>query len=373
MNAKELKEYKKIIEGIVTPGNLSQEESSKKYAPMNQFLSKHIPEKLYRFRSCDDNNIDALDRNAIFFSAGSTMNDDFDGMLYFNKNEIKAWAKDISVCLKPFIELVAAIKNGKVVLNEYRDSFSVEQYNNLKNALEKLSMQYIENVIQEVHSFFIDKFDIILATIGSITQNTKIACFSEDINSVAMWGHYAKSGTGFAVSYDFRGENISICSSCRNKCDNYKGGIISPVIYESSRYDATEYAKWCYQYQLICEILSRLNISYLFNIFNQNALCPDTFTSTKALIHKASAWKYEAEWRIIFYCNSQQNTQQEHPFVNKVPSAVYLGRKIKPINEKIILQIAMNKNIPVYKMQIRESYKSYRFYPDPIYVPSINQ
>ena len=94
--------------------------------------------------------------------------------------------------------------------------------------------------------------------------------------------------------------------------------------------------------------------------------------STKALLHKASAWKYEAEWRIIFSCNSQQNNQQDHPFVNKIPSAVYLGRKIIPINEKIIVQIAIDKKILVYKMKIRESSKTYRLYPEPLYIPAIS-
>ena len=371
MNAKELREYKKLLDGIVIPGNLPQEELIKKYEPFKYFLSKRIPENLYRFRSCNENNFDALDRNAIFFSAGSMMNDDFEGMLYFDQDEIKAWAKDTSLCFKPVTDLVAAIKNGQDVPNEYRNLLSAEQCSLLKRAFENIQMQDVENASQDVHEHFTNESDIILAKIGSIIQNTKIACFSENINSAAMWGLYADSSKGFAVSYDFRGGNISICSSCINKCNNYKGGIIAPVIYESHRYNAIEYAKWCYQYQLINLLLYRLNRGYLFDLFCQNALCPDTFMSTKALLHKASAWKYEAEWRIIFSCNSQQINQQDHPFVNKVPSAVYLGRKIIPINEKIILQIAMNKKIPVYKMKIRESSKTYRLYPEPLYIPAI--
>ncbi len=42
--------YKEIIEGIVIPSGLSDEEQSKRYQPLADFLQANTPPMLYRFR-----------------------------------------------------------------------------------------------------------------------------------------------------------------------------------------------------------------------------------------------------------------------------------------------------------------------------------
>lgn len=373
MKTKELKKFKDIIDRTVTPGSLTQVESYEIFAPMRSFLSEHTPKELYRFRSCTDDSIDALDKNEMFFSPGTQMNDDFDGMLYYNKRTIQAWAKDVSLCYQPFISLLTAIKEGYDVPNVYDGLFSAAELVFLRSALAQYQLSVIEATSGQVYSYLINTFDSVLTKLRNMIQNTKIACFSEDIKSTAMWGHYADSSKGFAVSYDFRNGNYSNCSFCymNNSCPDHKSVYTVPVIYGEDRFDGTEYLKWGFQYLLVNSTLTQLGLEPSFFCSKQNALCPDTFAPTKAALYKSSAWRYEREWRMIFTCRSNQINQQEHPSVNKTPTAIYLGRKIKSIHEKIILGIATNKNIPVYKMNIREGNKSYKLYPKLIYEPTL--
>lgn len=60
----------------------------------------------------------------------------------------------------------------------------------------------------------------------------------------------------------------------------------------------------------------------------------DLFMPTKILLHKASAWGHEREWRLTCSCNSAEFNQQEFSCAKKKPTAVYLGRKINPIHER---------------------------------------
>jgi hypothetical protein len=51
---------------------------------------------------------------------------------------------------------------------------------------------------------------------------------------------------------------------------------------------------------------------------------------------------------------------EKYSSVKMRPSAVYLGRKISNIHQKIIMDIAREKVIPVYKMDINENSNTYR-------------
>ena len=52
----------------------------------------------------------------------------------------------------------------------------------------------IENVFREAESY--------------LRRSTFIACFSETVNSVTMWSHYAHSHKGFVLEYDLRNRQI---------------------------------------------------------------------------------------------------------------------------------------------------------------------
>lgn len=81
--------YKQIIDDTVVPAILSYEEKNEKYKSLIQYVNRLLPCKLYRFRTCKERNLDAFYKDELWFSNGSSMNDDFDARLYYDKKKIK--------------------------------------------------------------------------------------------------------------------------------------------------------------------------------------------------------------------------------------------------------------------------------------------
>ena len=139
-----------------------------------------------------------------------------------------------------------------------------------------------------------------------------------------------------------------------------------PVIYGDNCFDATQYATWLFQQEVVQKMLIDRNILPLYPLFQNILPCPDLFMASKILLHKASAWGHEREWRLTCQCNSPEFSAQEFLCAEKKPTAVYLGRNISPIYEKILRHIAVDKDIPVYKMQIQQASPLYKLHPEKI-------
>ena len=224
----------------------------------------------------------------------------------------------------------------------------------------------VDTAMNQLYNSFANQIDANDVVVREIVQKTiKFACFSETIESAAMWGYYADSGCGFALSYDFRNGGYTMCNSCvtGGQCPSYKNCLLAPVIYGDTCFDATKYATWLFQQEIILKMLADRNTLSLYNYLQNIVPCPDVFMPTKVLLHKANAWRHECEWRLTCHCNSSDFNQQEFSWAKKRPTAVYLGRKISPIHEKILCHIAVDKNIPVYKMQICGDNSLYKLHP----------
>lgn len=364
----DMQTYSEMIHGIVVPATLSPEEMFKCYQPLTDFLQVETPERLYRFRRCDERSISAFDQDQLWFSPGYKMNDDFDALLHFNKENIKSE-------LKSFLEndqfrtAFWDIGEGAEVPVHIQNLLSFEMLEALRKNIAQMDESTMSTSLNQLYDFFVEQIDANDIAVHEIVQKTiKFACFSEAIESAAMWGYYADSGCGFALSYDFRNGGYTICNSCLtgNLCPSYKSCLLAPVIYGDTCFNATRYATWLFQQRAIFKILADKNATSFYSYLQNIVPCPDLFMPTKILLHKASAWGHEREWRLTCNCNSSDFNQQEFSWAKKKPTAVYLGRKISPIYEKILRHIAVDKNIPVYKMQIRQDDSEYRLYPEKI-------
>ena len=339
-------EYQKIIDAIVVPDMLLIEEKLKRYQPLIDFQQKETPEKLYRFRSCSERAMQEFDQDILGFSPASKMNDDFDGLLYFDAERIKSDFIDALLGQKA-VSVIEALKQGAVPAG-FSQTIPSET---IKQIVERLSKILPDELSESLHKFLgyvSSECNRHLLVLSTITRNLKVACLSSAIDSAAMWGYYADGGKGFALSYDLRIPDFS------NYC-------ISPVIYDDQRLDATQYAAWLFQLHVIQQILYEMNASALYPLFQQSILCPDNFMCSKVLLHKACCWSHEKEWRLIYY--EKPNVSIEYPYVLKRPTALYLGRNISAFHQKVLCQIALEKKIPVYKMSVCESDASYRLWP----------
>ena len=343
-------EYKEMIHSVVIPTTLSSEEQSKRYQLFIDFLKAETPKELYRFRRCKERTIKEFDQNILSFSPAHKLNDGFDGLLYFNKTQIKTGLTN-TLTPQNVGSLLEILNQGNIPV-EIQNNIPNEMIQCCLSVLSKYTPDMINAIIDQFLDFATNDYDKRMTFLSQVTQNQKVASLSSDIRSPAMWGYYADDGKGFALSYDLRESD-------------YAAYCLVPVIYGNKRLDATQYATWLFQQQVLQRILIGANAAGVYPLFQQMIPCPDNFMATKVLIHKATDWEHEKEWRLVYYERNNLGNE-DFPYITKQPTGIYLGQNISSIHEKILRHIAVEKGIPVYKMAIHMDDPTYNLHPEPM-------
>lgn len=177
-----------------------------------------------------------------------------------------------------------------------------------------------------------------------------MACFSERVDSLTMWSHYADYHKGFVLEYDFR-TKIAKCDTCYNKiCNNRNNITLFPIIYTNECYDATEYAAWC----VVVSLLYKKGVNI------QNFKPFDELASHKTILHKSTDWANEREWRmVVTKQNPTEESKKRYPITAVKPKAIYFGCYTPDIYVKLLSAIADEKGIKKYKMYIRDDCNRY--------------
>ena len=153
-------------------------------------------------------------------------------------------------------------------------------------------------------------------------KTVKIACFSENKGSSAMWGHYANKHEGYCLEY-------RVSDIVHKKTD-----LLLPVIYDKKRFIGGE-----------CEIPEFV----------------DFMNQLRAIIHKEKAWEYEEEWRFI-----KHDSETTDLFIEKVkPKALYLGCRNKVFKDRAasdILYLCNNHELSLFKMTLSKN--DYKLIPE---------
>ena len=360
MNSDKIKEFETILESIKVPSDMKIEQQEPLMTSINAIVEDMLPSRLYRFRECSERNFDAFYRDQIWVSRGSDVNDDYDTCLYYDRKRIKEQLKilcDDQFSMKIFDYLKSIDKAP-----EFVKSFCLGSELELEKRFETIQQLPYE----DIKKFTIDFNKYIQNNLSEkleqvtllIQQGVKFACFSENIASAMMWGHYAESNTGFALGYDFRQRKLNDCPECHKlgkECFYPMLCYIYPIIYKNKRYDATEYAMYMFRYWVLSDVLNKCGLNNNPQLIDTVMPCPDNSMLSKIAIHKSSEWKPEREWRLFCSNNRPSYIYEAHSYVSKKPVAVYLGRKISSINEKIIKDIAREKGIECYKMELNQS------------------
>jgi hypothetical protein len=367
MKAKDYAEYLKIIDNTFIPSTATQSEQDEAFKPLDEWLKRHTPSKLYKFRECNENNINAFRNEQIWFATGAKMNDDYDAILYCDNNGILS---DFHSLFDGNGDLLffAALKEGKNIPSVLYDIFGYQFIEKAKQMILLSSENEIKQISSVIRLWaeegFKDQFPFITQSVQNVV---KISSFSESISSPLMWGKYANNSSGFALSYDFRNGKFNECSQCKKlgvTCFDPKTNTLFPIIYRDKRINSTEYARYMMQLTLTQRFLSNIQVSKeLAEQVLASVNCADTFMQTKIVVSKFRDWDYEKEWRMIVCYKSPYYATDQTANILKKPCALYLGRKIKDTDELVLRNIAYKQHIPVYKMQIDETSIDYELKP----------
>lgn len=348
--------YRQILEKTIVPAGLSSEETASRYKEVNDYIESFLPRKLYRFRRCNERNIDAFYYDKLWFSSGIMMNDDYDARLYYDRGQLQTW--------------LDSLRTSDGVLRVLGDIFS---HNGLPSEMEQMipgittfidSLKLLpkENIIKIsellVHMLAENMDNELKRNTEWVQRMSKFACFSERIDSAMMWGQYSDCSTGFAVEYDIR-DSITTYDIPEEPTLKIWTKLM-PVSYSKRRMDGTDYSKYLFQIRVLRTIAQIRGMVIPELIEYIMVPCPDEFMTTKLAIAKSDEWKNEKEWRMFYISESRTEGICNYSYVIQKPSAVYLGRKISDINRKIIVDIARDKEIPIYHMELNDSDNRYK-------------
>lgn len=317
-------DFAKILSSITAFENCSQEELKNKTLPISRAITELMPDKLFRFRSCNDNNITAFENDYIYTVTADRFNDPYGTLLCYDIDLIKQNIENVS---KDSLSIFKTLLLNKDLLSYMNKIIPDEVLQSIRQKLISTPNldENSDEKINEIRKEILSEIDYLSPIIEFIVKRSvTLACFSESVQSVIMWSHYAQEHEGFALEYRPRYLLTS----------PIKDVVIFPVIYNEQRYEASNYSSY-----LLLQMLG-------LPVHNS-----DIFAEIKCALHKSPQWEYENEWRMINV--SQRNILQDATsIVIMKPTAIYYGKNIEKGNRDKLHKIAQTKNICEYDMYI---------------------
>lgn len=324
MSDVEMQEYWKTLCSF-TGENISDE--------INQLIKKiHYPRFLYKYRAVNNNNLDALCTNKLFFSKASSYDDPFDTFLHINADKIRQ--EFISNYSSP--KAIEALAEGMKITFQNRSDIPQEFIQQV-TSVNGLKQLFASGITEQFLSY--------LLTLRSRIQDEILSiCFSEDGFNETLWLKYADMHKGFCLMYDLNDQGSLHCgklAKCTN-CGVYKYGTpIYPVYYTDTPHDATNFAKFV----MGQDIAQRLGGS--LPDFIQKELKPLPWEVERNSLIKKECHKYDKEWRMISNCKMNLPAMIEW-----VPAGVIIGLRASQVDRHLIISMAKEAGI-------RKIYQSY--------------
>jgi hypothetical protein len=280
---------------------------------------QHFPRSLFKYRSVNRENLDALRRNYVWMARAKDLNDPYDcaTQLSFDAG---------------FEDIFRASLRDYLAANGLADRLTEAEIQDILSS-EAPSIRTAELTIGKQHEFSATHAAAFSQAIQSVLQQrgtdmnrhlaeqgrtrTNVCSFSADGTSTVLWAAYANANQGYCVEYapdDLPPEGIILRFLC-------------PVLYRDGVYDGTE--------------------CFLAGV----RLGPNPLTVRWPILsatRKNRKWEHEQEWRIIE--PDGMTPQGGMALAMPSPRAVYLGMNMPLADEKRILEILAYQKVPAFRM-----------------------
>lgn len=206
------------------------------------------------------------------------------------------------------------------ILYQYISWYNAEMFKNVFNMIlnEEITLKtpFSFNDPIDPPTKLLNESDILY----KITNNFRMACLTTKPYNILMWAHYANRHEGICIEYDI------------SKLSDIEGNYILKKV----------------EYNTNLTFDYNIESDNLFNIKNDlQYYSTDSKYPIDIFFMKHKTWQYENEYRLITYKGS--NEKIELPIKH-----IYLGKNIKDADQKVIEELANEKNIPLSKMKCKE-------------------
>jgi Protein of unknown function (DUF2971) len=236
--------------------------------------------------------------------------------------KIKYMPKSIFKYRKVDLYSIENLRNEKIWLaspKDFNDPYDCSVYLDIEKTLKEGPKQFdSSNELIDPESKSQIKDDDVVKVSDHLANTFKICSFYERVDSMLMWEHYADEHRGFCIEYDV------------TEIDSSKHYNLFPVIYSDQMFDATNH-------YIKVGVEDDFSKTYL----------------TRAAISKAKDWAYEKEWRLVAEREKFESDEVIRKCLQTLwkAKAVYLGSRMKPANEEILVNLCKEKGITPYRMQ----------------------
>ena len=340
-------EFQKLLEStyIPTVGDRAKIEKE-----LDKFLNsafQNIPEKLYRYRQCDEKgySLGSFKQGTISLCNANRFSDKYDSRVYVDKEKILKELKDgfkgaISDLLKHIRQKTPMVKPESATEICYDMECGLTDQEIIDKLLTEQNADFIHEIERDMKSREY-RFR------GS-EKTAKIGCFTENVQSKFMWDHYAGGYKGFALEYNLK----EFLNKPQNNPNIFT--YVFPVIYTDQMPDVTDDESKAYMSEKSRNEEWMKSWAPIYFSVPLNAL-----HMYKPYLYKDKAeYAHEREWRMICYDFENQDDFSLIPDLNCL-KAIYYGPDISADNKEKLHEIAMNKGIAEYDVSLDIDSRSY--------------
>jgi len=314
---------------------------------------EQVPKKLYRFRACTENDLNAIKNDYIWLSLASEFDDIKDSTIKYNFRSQKEKILDVYFDWCPFIlknELkkkypkmdLSRLDVNRELIEEYRDNVfnktGTYNKNKLRNYMLSKGMKgksfaiidhYLENLLakENIEKTADKLFEDFKRKMEELKDYYYVTCFTQTFKNDNLWETYAKKYTGFCIEYD-----LSVIDERKKR---HLLLDFAPMVYGNKKpvnfidlfkLAKMEYCEESYDKSLVTDMDVQFNLQART---------------------KSKTYDHEKEWR---YYKKKENFELRKfyfPYISKI----YLGKDVKAKNKSRILAIANDKGIEVYQQE----------------------
>lgn len=329
--------FSEILNKTIIPGDVSDAQLNQAMHPIRQALLELKPNKLYRYRSVNHNNIDALKSDSVYTVTADRFNDPYDSLIQYDIDSIEKII--MATANADFMDALRDLIKSSSLLSEIPNFFPNGEFDQAFNNLLKTDLTNKKEINQRLISMannIIAFIRVIMpVAVQQIRNSVTYACFSEKVDSITMWSHYADYHKGFALGYN--NQNLSFDALNKVSCGLF------PVTYGNVRYNANSFLAWA-----------------IYNILGIKMKEPDQLANIKVGLQKYTDWSYENEWRLICTVPLPERAKPDATPITICPNEIYYGIRISKEDKMLLHEIALDKKLSEYEMSIDNASSNYR-------------